>query len=94
MFRRALELAVRKLDPDAPKRATLIERIERLSNDVITPAMKQWAHQVRLGGNDALHDPEEFTIEEAQILRTFADLFLTYAFTLPTMLECAKPAQV
>jgi hypothetical protein len=37
MFRRALELAVRKLDPDAPKRTILIERIERLSNDVITP---------------------------------------------------------
>ena len=49
MFRRALEMAVRQIDPNAPNRGTLIERIERLSHDVIPPAMKLWAHHIRLG---------------------------------------------
>jgi hypothetical protein len=90
MFRRSLEIAVRRLDPEAPQRTPLDKRIERLSSDLITPAMKLWAHEVRLGGNDALHDPEEFTEAEAAKLRDFAELFLTYAFTLPVMLQQAK----
>jgi hypothetical protein len=90
MFRRCLEIAVRRLDPDAPQRSPLDKRIERLSPDLITPAMKLWAHEVRLGGNDALHDPEELTTTEAAQLRDFAELFLIYAFTLPAMLRQAK----
>lgn len=91
MFRRALELSVRILEPKAPSGLSLFQRIERLPADLVTPAMKGWATHVRLGGNDALHDPEEFTLEEATTLRTFTEMFLTYAFTLPKMLERAQP---
>lgn len=87
MFRRALELSVRELNSAAPKGANLIGRIERLSTDLVTPAMKKWAHEIRLGGNEALHEPEDFTREEAERLQTFTELFLTYAFSLPAMLR-------
>ena len=91
MFRRAIEVAVKKLDPGAPKGANLRARIDRLADDIATPAMKDWAHHVRLEANDAAHEPEEFTKDEAKELGTFAELFLTYAYTLPKMLERAKP---
>lgn len=93
MFRRTLELSVRIIDQEAPKGTTLIKRIERLPADFITPAMKDWAHMVRLGGNDALHDPEDFSEKDAEDLRVFTDLFLTYAFTLPAMLANRKEPQ-
>jgi hypothetical protein len=47
--------------------------------------MKEWAHQIRLDANDATHDPEEFSKK----LQVFTEMFLTYAFTLPAMLQRA-----
>lgn len=93
MFRRAIEIAVKKIDPDAPKGADLKTRISRLSDDVATPAMKKWANHVRLDANDATHEPEEFSPEDAARLRVFAEMFLTYAFTLPAMLKRAAPEE-
>jgi hypothetical protein len=90
MFRRAVEISVRVLDPTAPARTALADRLRRLPPDLITPAMIEWAHLVRLGGNDALHDPEDFSEAEAAELKAFTELFLTYAFTLPAMLSKAK----
>ncbi len=90
MFRRSIELAARSIDSDAPGDINLKQRIERLSESVVTPAMREWAQQIRLGGNDAVHEPEEFSDVDAQQLHIFAELFLTYAFTLPVMLKKAK----
>jgi len=88
MFRNSIEIAVKSL-PDAPKSGNLKERINGLSPDLATPAMKAWAHHVRLEANDAVHEPEEFTKEDAETLHVFAEMFLTYAFTLPAMLKKA-----
>jgi hypothetical protein len=86
-FRRSIELAAKKLKPDA--KGDLKQRITNLPDDVVTPAMKNWAHRIRLEGNDASHDEGEFSKEDAETLRAFAEMFLTYAFTLPAMLERA-----
>jgi Domain of unknown function (DUF4145) len=91
MFRRAIELAARKIDTTAPPGTSLKQRIERLPDTVATPAMKEWAQHIRLEGNDAVHGPDEYSDKDAGELRTFAELFLTYAFTLPEMLKKAKP---
>lgn len=90
MFRRSIELAARAIDSDAPASINLKQRIERLPESVVTPAMKEWAQHIRLSGNNAVHEPEEFSEVDAQQLHVFAELFLTYAFTLPAMLEKAK----
>ena len=93
MFRRAIEIAVKTI---SPRRATrgdnLKKRIEDLPPDVATPAMKTLAQHVRLDANDAAHEPEEFSEDDAKKLRVFAEMFLTYAFTLPEMLKRASPA--
>jgi len=90
MFRRSVELAVKALNPNAPKDDNLKKRIGDLSPDLATPAMKDWAHHVRLDANDAAHEDEEFSEEDARKLHTFAEMFLTYAYTLPKMLERAR----
>jgi len=90
MFRRCIELAARAIDPNAPPTLNLKQQIERLLDSVVTPAMKAWAQHIRLSANDAVHEPEEFSEVDAQQLHIFAELFLTYAFTLPEMLKKEK----
>jgi hypothetical protein len=89
MFRRSIEIAVKSL-PNAAQSGNLKKRIDDLPANIATPAMKEWAHQVRLDANDAAHEPEEFSEDDAKQLHTFAEMFLTYAFTLPAMMKRAK----
>jgi Domain of unknown function (DUF4145) len=89
MFRKSLDAALRRLDPSA--KGTLQLRIDNLPAAVaITPAMKEWAHQIRELGNDAAHEEDPFTLDEATTLQAFSELFLTYTFTLPGMLTARK----
>jgi len=89
MFRRCIEMATKTI-PDAPKSGNLKERIDKLPADLATPAMKDWAHHIRLDANEATHEVEEFSEEDAKKLQVFTEMFLTYAFTLPAMLKRAK----
>lgn len=94
MFRRAIEIAVKTINPAASKGDNLKKRIEDLPPDVATPAMKTLAQHVRLDANDAAHEPEEFSEDDAKKLQVFAEMFLTYAFTLPEMLKRASPPPI
>jgi hypothetical protein len=87
MFRRSVELSAKAINPDG--KGNLKQRITDLSDDYVTPAMKEWAQHIRLDANDATHDEEEFSKEDAATLHVFAEMFLTYAFTLPAMLKRA-----
>jgi hypothetical protein len=91
MFRRSIELAAREMDPNAAAGINLKKRIEGLPDTVVTPAMKEWAQHIRLEGNDAVHGPDEYTDKDAKDLHAFAEMFLTYAYTLPEMLKKANP---
>jgi len=93
MFRRTLEIALKTM-VSPPAGNNLKSRIDNLPKDVATPAMKKWAHQIRLDANDAAHEPEEFSEADAKKLQLFAEMFLTYAFTLPKMLERASGGDV
>lgn len=48
--------------------------------------MQEWAHAIRLDGNEAAHEEEPFDKETCEALKSFTELFLMYAFTLPGML--------
>jgi hypothetical protein len=89
MFRKSLDIALKRLNQSG--KGTLQQRIDNLPAAVaITPAMKEWAHQIRELGNDAAHEEDPFTEDEAKTLQAFTELFLTYTFTLPGMLEARK----
>lgn len=87
MFRKALETSTKLLDGDlAGKR--LVNRIDELAEQhKLTPDLAEWAHEVRLGGNEAAHEDEPFTLEEAVDLRNFIENFLRYSFTLPSAVK-------
>ena len=87
MFRRVLQRATSSLAPKGTDftKMRLVERIDALEEKrSITPAMKAWAHNIRLEGNDATHDEaEEFSEQRARGMKDFTELLLIYAFSLP-----------
>jgi Domain of unknown function (DUF4145) len=90
MFRRSIEMAVKDLNPDG--KGNLKERIAQLDPNLATQAMKDWGDHVRLQANDATHEEDDFSKQDAATLHTFAKMFLTYAYTLPKALRRAKAA--
>lgn len=45
---------------------------------------------IRLEGNEAAHEEEQFTQEKATPMKEFTELFLLYAFTLPARVAGAR----
>lgn len=79
------------LKGEEKKLGTIYGRIEALKgNGTLTPELAEWAHEVRLGGNDAAHDLEPFTPEEAGELLDFVELYLIYVYTLPERLKLRR----
>ena len=66
-------------------------RIAKLvQQNLLTPALGEWAEQIRLLGNEAAHEIDQPTREEVEALRNFSDLVLRYLFTLPAMVAARK----
>lgn len=86
MCRKVLEVSAKNLAPES-KGKSLYNRIEDLAaTHQITPAMKDWAHAIRLDGNEAAHEEEPMTEADAKQLFSFTEVFLMYAYTMPGML--------
>ena len=83
MYRSALDIATKGMD-GVPANSTFFQRLVWLhGNHAITPDIRAWADHVRVEGNAALHDPDEFAEGDAKALRFFAEMFLRYVFELP-----------
>ena len=85
MSRKTLDVSTKLLMKDAAKPVgNLGPRIDALAKQgKLTEDLQQWAHHIRMDGNDASHDEDPFTKDEAEELLDFTELFLTYVFTLP-----------
>jgi uncharacterized protein DUF4145 len=92
MSRKVVDVSTQQLlGNDAKNYENIKGRIDALSDrGLITPDLKEWAHQIRLGGNDAAHDQDPFSEGEAQELLGFTELYLTYVYTLPGSLKERK----
>lgn len=87
MFRKSLDVATKKIAPNKRDK-TLYARINELVTEgLLTEAMGEWSHEIRLDGNDAVHDEEPETEADAHVMHRFAEALLTYSFTLPAMVE-------
>ena len=89
MSRKVVDVSTQKLLGDESKKyGNIRDRIDALANKgALTGDLKDWAHQVRLGGNDAAHDEDPYSKEEAEELLDFAELYLTYVYNLPGRLK-------
>jgi hypothetical protein len=95
MYRSALDIATKGMT--GVPTGTFFKRLEWLhQNHGITPDIKAWADHVRVEGNAALHDPEEFAENDAKSLRFFTEMFLRYVFELPGEVRAfrGEPEQV
>ena len=96
MFRKALLRATTALAAGTEitftKRENLRSRIDTLAHHhLITPAMCEWAHQIRDDGNEANHEEDVvFEQSDAEQMQAFTELFLIYAFTLPERVRLAR----
>ena len=90
MFRKVLDTGLKAKFPDI-KKGNLKERIQKAADrHELTPELAEWAHQIRLDGNDAAHDEEVFSEGDVKRLQTFTELVLIYLFKLPGMLKDAR----
>jgi hypothetical protein len=81
MYRAALDLATKDLQAQG---ATFFARLQWLNqNGRVTADIKDWADHVRVEGNGALHDPDDFSETDAKALRHFTTMFLRYVFEMP-----------
>lgn len=83
MFRRAVDVGLKEF-PSEIDAWKLEKRIDKLADaGLITKDLRAWAHKIRLEGNEAVHELDEPTREQAEELALFTELLLTYLFTLP-----------
>jgi hypothetical protein len=92
MSRKVIDVSTQLLlKEDSAKFGNIKGRIDELAKrNALTPDLQEWAHQVRLGGNDAAYDKDPFTKPEAEELLDFTELYLTYVYTLPGRLAERK----
>lgn len=85
--RSVLEEAVKVLGGEGKN---LVSRIESLREKaVVNGVLAEWAHHVRIEGNEAIHELEG-TRAEATELVEFTRLFLQYSFEFPSRVKEAR----
>jgi hypothetical protein len=89
-YRRTLELALKVFDDEIGK-AKLVNRIDKIfDKGLISPAMKNWAHEIRELGNEGAHDMDIPDREDIEQMGLFTEQLLTHLFTMPKELELAR----
>jgi len=74
----------------------LFKDIETLAkHHIVTPELAEWAHEIRDDGNEATHDFDiDYDETKANQIVNFAEMFLTYTFTMPAMLHAKHLPQI
>lgn len=67
----------------------LVNLINKMAETGVIPeALKQWAHTIRIFGNDAVHDSSKcFSHEEAMEIRNITRLLLEFIYSFPARIE-------
>ncbi len=85
--RSVLEVALKSLGYD---KGNLLSRIDKARDDgILTESMKNWAHRIRMNGNEAVHELEA-NQNEAEEFVSFLRLFLEVSFVLPKRISQAQ----
>ena len=85
-----MELALKAFAPDV-EAWKLEKRIDKLAADHrITKDMQDWAHELRLDGNEALHGDEDATEEMTDQMHHLTHFLLVYLYNLPQQIAAAR----
>ena len=89
--RSVLEISVNELGAEGK---TLQHKINNLKEkSIVNGVLADWAHQIRLEGNSAVHQMEG-TQEEAEELVEFTKLFLQYTFEFPSRVNAIRNKKI
>lgn len=89
-YRRTMELALKGFAPEV-EAWKLEKRIDKLAAEHrITPALQEWAHQLRLDGNEAIHGDGEADEALCNQMHELTRFLLIYLYSLPNQIEQAK----
>lgn len=89
-FRRTLELSLKDLSPDIDA-WKLEKRIDKMADSgLLTKDLQDWAHHLRIDGNDAAHEGEDGSKETAIQLRELTRFILMYLYSLPEQVKKAR----
>ncbi|OFW83887.1 MAG: hypothetical protein A2018_05705 [Alphaproteobacteria bacterium GWF2_58_20] len=92
-LRKTLEVALETYAPEFKKKK-LGEQIILLASDGrLTPSMKDWAREIKIDGDDGVHEHEPPTLQRNKETAEFTRVLLTYLFTLPAMIEKRRQAR-
>lgn len=81
-YRTVLELAMNKIAPDI--KGNLFERLGKLQDANKLPAeMTDWAHNIRIFGNEAVHEGAKASPEDVEDLANITKIILIYLFEMP-----------
>lgn len=90
-YRRSVEMALKEKRADL--KGPLRSRIDKLRDDGTIPAILQdWAHEVRMIGNDGAHEVDDLRHGDLEAIRGFASAFLRYFISFPTELTMRRQA--
>jgi len=82
-YRRVMELALKKFTTDV-EAWKLEKRVKELHRKgLITTSLFDWAEQLRLDGNAAIHGDEEADQELAEQMHGLTEMLLVYLYTMP-----------
>ncbi len=82
MYRSALEMALKELHPEA--KGMLGKRIDAaVAKGHLPNAIGDWAHEVKIVGNDSAHELEGTTRSDLEEARGLVDAALRYLFSMP-----------
>ncbi len=86
-LRKAIDVSTKALNPASASKS-LAARIDALyAGQKLTSDIKDWAHEVRLDGNNAAHEDESFTKDQATTLKEFVAAYMRYVYSLPALVE-------
>jgi len=92
MFGRALEVALKLFDPDT--KGMLAARIKALvAKEKLAPQLGEWADEIRLLRNEALHDIPQVERKDLVALRDITGMVLRYLFTLPGTVAALRASE-
>lgn len=84
MYRKVLETATKELGADLKNEGNLMKRIDLLAaNGRLTKDLAEWAHQVRIIGNETAHEECEPEAKDVLDLANLTRMLLVYLFELP-----------
>lgn len=91
MARKTLEMTCKHID--GSYNGTLFKHIDYLhSKGLITKDLKEWAHTIRLEGNNAAHGEALISEEDSEDILNFTEMFLMYTISMPEMVRLKRNA--